>query len=160
MVAAHAVLARSLKSKTSIGAADLDTNVTFIHDLSLAVRIRGLLENHPAGCPETAWHRAGTETEPKHDVEAIHSHLAVLDGIDFFTVEVLTWHGLVTYYVLFFIHLESRRVSLAGITRHLDQAWMQQMARNATGEAWGSWISDGTHCMNATRNSARGSERC
>ena len=42
-----------------------------------------------------------------------------------------------TYYVLFFIHLESRRVSLAGITRHPDQAWLQQMARNATGEAWG-----------------------
>ena len=58
-------------------------------------------------------------------------------GIDFFTVEVLTWRGLVTYYVLFFIHLESRRVSLAGITRHPDQAWMQQMARNARGETWG-----------------------
>jgi hypothetical protein len=63
--------------------------------------------------------------------------MAVLAGIDFFTVEVLTWRGLVTYYVLFFIHLESRRVSLAGITRHSDQAWMQQMARNATGETWG-----------------------
>jgi putative transposase len=61
----------------------------------------------------------------------------VLAGIDFFTVEVLTWRGLVTYYVLFFIHLESRRVNLAGVTRHPDQAWMQQMARNATGEAWG-----------------------
>jgi hypothetical protein len=60
-----------------------------------------------------------------------------LAGIDFFTVEVLTWRGLVTYYVLFFIHLESRRVSLAGITRHPDQAWMLQMARNATGETWG-----------------------
>ena len=69
--------------------------------------------------------------------EFIQSHLAVLAGIDFFTVEVLTWRGLVTYYILFFIHLESRRVSLAGITRHPDQAWMQQMARNATGEAWG-----------------------
>jgi hypothetical protein len=32
--------------------------------------------------------------------------IAVLAGIDFFTVEVLTWHGLVTYYVLFFIHRE------------------------------------------------------
>ena len=40
----------------------------------------------------------------------------VLAGIDFFTFEVLTWRGLVTYYVLFFIHRESRRVSLAGIT--------------------------------------------
>ena len=69
--------------------------------------------------------------------EFIQSHMAVLAGIDFFTVEVLTWRGLVTYYVLFFIHLESRRVSLAGITRHPDQAWMQQMARNATGEEWG-----------------------
>jgi hypothetical protein len=32
----------------------------------------------------------------------IRSHMAVLAGIDFFTVEVLTWRGLVTYYVLFF----------------------------------------------------------
>lgn len=68
--------------------------------------------------------------------EFIRSHMAVLAGIDFFTVEVLTWRGLVTYYVLFFIHLESRRVSLAGMTPHPDQAWMQQMARNATDESW------------------------
>ena len=68
--------------------------------------------------------------------EFIQSHLAVLAGIDFFTVEVLSWRGLVTYYVLFFIHLESRRVSLAGITPHPDQGWMQQMARNATGDSW------------------------
>jgi putative transposase len=67
----------------------------------------------------------------------IESHMAVLAGIDFFTAEVLSWRGLVTYYVLFFIHLESRRVSLAGITRHPDQAWMEQMARNATEETWG-----------------------
>src|SRR5262249_8098597 len=88
--------------------------------------------------PEAAWHRAGPEAQPKHDVEGIHSiAFAVLAGIDFFTVEVLTCRGLVTYYVLFFIHLERRRVSLAGITRHPDQAWMQQMARNATGESWG-----------------------
>jgi hypothetical protein len=40
----------------------------------------------------------------------------VLAGTDFFTVEVLPWRGLVTYYVLFFLHLETRRVSLAGIT--------------------------------------------
>ena len=69
--------------------------------------------------------------------EFIRSHMAVLAGIDFFTVEVLTWRGLVTYYVLFFIHLESRRVSLAGITRHPDEPWMQQIARNATNEGWG-----------------------
>ena len=69
--------------------------------------------------------------------EFIASHMAVLAGIDFFTVEVLTWRGLVTYYVLFFIHLETRRVNVAGVTRHPDEAWMQQMARNATDESWG-----------------------
>jgi putative transposase len=58
--------------------------------------------------------------------------MAVLAGIDFFTVEVLTWHGLKTYYVLFFLHLETRRVTLAGITRHPTEQWMVQMARNAT----------------------------
>jgi hypothetical protein len=67
----------------------------------------------------------------------IRAHMAVLAGVDFFTVEVLSWRGLVTYYVLFFIHLESRRVSLAGITQHPDEEWMQQMARNATDETWG-----------------------
>ncbi len=67
----------------------------------------------------------------------IASHLAVLAGTDFFTVEVLTWRGLATYYVLFFIHLESRRVTLAGLTRHPTSEWMLQMARNATDESSG-----------------------
>jgi putative transposase len=61
----------------------------------------------------------------------IAAHMAVLTGIDFFTVEVLTWRGLATYYVLFFIQLESRRVALAGVTKHPDAVWMEQMARNA-----------------------------
>src|SRR6516162_4934745 len=38
----------------------------------------------------------------------IRAHMAVLVATDFFTVEVLTLRGLITYYVLFFIHLESR----------------------------------------------------
>ena len=42
----------------------------------------------------------------------IRSHMSVLAGTDFFTAEVLTWRGLVTYYVLFFIHLGSRQVTL------------------------------------------------
>jgi putative transposase len=45
--------------------------------------------------------------------EFIRRHLDVLAGTDFFTVEVLTWRGLVTYYVLFFLHLETRRVRSA-----------------------------------------------
>src|SRR3954470_19196935 len=61
----------------------------------------------------------------------IRAHMAVLAGIDFFTVEVLTWHGLTTYYVLFFLYLETRRVTLAGITQHPTEQWMVQMALNA-----------------------------
>ena len=67
----------------------------------------------------------------------IAAHLAVLAGTDFFTVEVLTWRGLVTYYVLFFLHLKSRRVTLGGITRHPTEAWITQMARNAADETSG-----------------------
>jgi putative transposase len=61
----------------------------------------------------------------------IRAHMAVLAGIDFFTAEVLTWRGLATYYVLFFLHLETRRVTLAGITQHPTEEWMVQMARRA-----------------------------
>jgi putative transposase len=68
----------------------------------------------------------------------IRTHLALLAGTDFFTAEVLTRRGLVTYYVLFFIHLESRRVDIAGITVHPDERWMQQIARNATMEGCGT----------------------
>ncbi|HLX44161.1 MAG TPA: helix-turn-helix domain-containing protein [Bryobacteraceae bacterium] len=65
------------------------------------------------------------------------AHMNVLAGCDFFTVEVLSWRGLVTYYVLFFLHLESRRVYIAGITKHPDQEWMEQIARSATQQDWG-----------------------
>src|SRR5688572_1628505 len=62
----------------------------------------------------------------------IASHMAVLAGIDFFTVEVLTWRGLTTYYVLFIIQLETRRVTIAGVTPHANEEWMEQTARNLT----------------------------
>ena len=35
-----------------------------------------------------------------------------------------------TYYVLFFIHLHTRRVHIAGMTPNPDGAWMAQIARN------------------------------
>jgi hypothetical protein len=64
----------------------------------------------------------------------IARHMAVMAGVDFFTVEVLTWRGLVTYYVRFFLHLETRRVCLAGVTQHPTEDWMEQIARNAVDE--------------------------
>jgi transposase InsO family protein len=59
-------------------------------------------------------------------------HWEVLAATDFFTVEVATWHGLVTYYVLFVMELATRRVQIAGITPHPTDAFMQQCARQLT----------------------------
>jgi transposase InsO family protein len=69
--------------------------------------------------------------------EFIRSHMDVLVATDFFTTEVWTLGGLVTFYVLFFLELGSRRVHIAGITLHPNAAWMQQVARNVTMEEWG-----------------------
>jgi transposase InsO family protein len=56
----------------------------------------------------------------------------VLAATDFFTVEVATWHGLVTYYVLVVMELATRRAQIAGITSHPTTAFMQQCARQLT----------------------------
>jgi transposase InsO family protein len=69
--------------------------------------------------------------------EFIRTHMAVLVAIDFFTAEVWTWGGLVTYYVLFLIRLSTREVHIAGCTAHPDHRWMAQVARNITMVDWG-----------------------
>src|SRR2546426_9578063 len=78
--------------------------------------------------------------------EFIRTHLDVLVATDFFTAEVWTLGGLVTYYVLFFIHLGSRKVYVAGVTPHPNEAWMVQVARNVTMEAWG-FLSPGQYLI-------------
>ena len=69
--------------------------------------------------------------------EFIRTHMEVLVATDFFTAEVWTLGGLVTYDVLFFIHIGSRKVHRAGVTPHPNEAWMVQVARNVTMEEWG-----------------------
>jgi transposase InsO family protein len=69
--------------------------------------------------------------------EFIRAHMDVLVATDFFTTEVWTLAGLVTYYVLFFIHLGSRQVHVAGVTLHPHAQWMMQVARNVTMAGWG-----------------------
>jgi transposase InsO family protein len=78
--------------------------------------------------------------------EFIRTHMDVLVATDFFTTEVWTLGGLVTYYVLFFLHLGSRQVSVAGVTPHPDEAWMMQVARNVTMEEWG-FLSSGQYLI-------------
>jgi transposase InsO family protein len=62
----------------------------------------------------------------------LKAHFGVIAATDFFTVEVLTFTGLVRYVVLFVIDLESRRVHIAGVVRAPHAAWIQQIARNLT----------------------------
>jgi transposase InsO family protein len=69
--------------------------------------------------------------------EFIRTHMDVLVATDFFTAEVWTLSGLVTYYVLFFLHLGSRKIHVAGVTPHPNEAWMVRVARNVTMEEWG-----------------------
>jgi putative transposase len=52
--------------------------------------------------------------------------------MDFFTVEAVTWAGLVRYRVLFVIALASRRVEVAGVAHQPHEAFMKQMTRNLT----------------------------
>jgi putative transposase len=62
----------------------------------------------------------------------LKAHWDVMAATDFFTVEVWTARGLVTYYVLFIMHLSTRSVHIAGVTRAPNGAYMKQVARNLT----------------------------
>src|SRR3984893_3401596 len=107
------------------------THQHYRHDL-LATHKRKRVDSR-----RLAWRRRRGGQRSRRSLRQRNFHMNVLAGCEFFTVEVLTWRRLVTYYVLFFLHLESRRVSVAGITRHPDQEWMEQIARSATQDTWG-----------------------
>jgi len=62
----------------------------------------------------------------------LKAHWKAIAASDFFTVEVWSWRGLVTHYILFVIDLATRCVVIAGITTNPNEAWMLQMARNLT----------------------------
>ncbi len=60
----------------------------------------------------------------------LSAHWDVLAATDFFTVEVWSPRGLLTYYVLFVLDLSTRRVEIVGITPNPDGNFMAQIARN------------------------------
>jgi transposase InsO family protein len=62
----------------------------------------------------------------------LNAHWGAIAGADFFTTEVWTWQGLVTYYTVFIIDLASRRVQILGSTPHPDTLFMQQIVRTLT----------------------------
>jgi hypothetical protein len=48
----------------------------------------------------------------------LRAHWGAIAGADFFTTEVWTWRGLVTYYTVFVIELATRGVQIVGSTPH------------------------------------------
>jgi putative transposase len=62
----------------------------------------------------------------------LRTHWGAIAGADFFTTEVWTWQGLVTFYTVFVIDLASRRVQIVGSTPHPDEGFMGQVGRTLT----------------------------
>jgi transposase InsO family protein len=60
------------------------------------------------------------------------AHWEAIAAADFFTTEVWTARGLVTFYTVFVIELASRRVHLVGSTPQPDDAFIVQVARTLT----------------------------
>jgi putative transposase len=69
----------------------------------------------------------------------LRAHWGAIAGADFFTSEVWTWRGLVTFYTVFVIDLATRRVQVLGSTPHPDDVFMQQIVRTLT-------MADGEGC--------------
>ena len=79
----------------------------------------------------------GIDPAPERDAHTrwstfLKAHWECLTATDFLSVEVFTFKGLITQYILFFIDIASRSVHIAGITPHPDNSWMTQIARNIT----------------------------
>jgi transposase InsO family protein len=68
----------------------------------------------------------------------LRAHWGAIAGADFFTTEVWTWRGRVTFYTVFVIDLASRRVHIVGSTPFPNDLFMRQVARTLTAadHAW------------------------
>ncbi|MPZ42848.1 MAG: hypothetical protein GEV05_05460 [Betaproteobacteria bacterium] len=106
-------------------------------------RIQGALANvnHQVGRGTVAnvLKANGIEPAPERGKQTrwstfLKAHWKMLAASDFFSVEVWTPRGLMTYYVLFVISIADRVVHVAGITRRPDEAWMLQIGRNVVDE--------------------------
>jgi putative transposase len=91
-----------------------------------AITVRNILRRHHLD-PAPRRRQAGMSWG-----QFLKLHWEVLAATAFFTVEVATWHGLVTYDVLFVMELATRRVQIVGITPYPTAAFMQPCARQLT----------------------------
>ena len=81
----------------------------------------------PAPDAPTSWHTF------------LRAHWGAIAGADFFTTELWTWRGLVTFYTVFVIDLATRRVQVLGTTPSPDDAFMRQVVRTLS-------MADGDAC--------------
>jgi hypothetical protein len=75
--------------------------------------------------------RHGMEPAPERGKKTLwkdflRSHTEVLAAADFFTAEVWTAGGLMTYYVLIVMKIASRQICVAGMTLTPDGEWMKR----------------------------------
>ncbi len=63
-------------------------------------------------------------------LEFLKREAVTLYACDFFSTKVWTTLGCAEFFVLFFIHVGSRRVHIAGMSTNPDAAWSAQQARN------------------------------
>jgi putative transposase len=64
----------------------------------------------------------------------LRAHWSAIVAADFFTTEVWTARGLVTYYTAFVIELQTRRVRVLGSTPHPGGAFVEQAVRGLISE--------------------------
>jgi transposase InsO family protein len=102
-------------------------------------RLQGALKNlgHQVGLSTIAriLSADGLPPAPKRPTSwqtFLRAHWGAIAAADFFTTEVWTWRGLVTFYTVFVIDLASRRVQILGATPHPDDAFMRQVMRTFT----------------------------
>jgi putative transposase len=65
----------------------------------------------------------------------VQAHWPALVAADFFTTEVWTARGLVTYYTAFVLEVQSRSVQVIGSTPYPDEAFVIQCLKQITGES-------------------------
>lgn len=79
------------------------------------------------------WNRPGTRPQTNGLVGDVSEITLGRPGCDrFYSVEVWTRHGLVTFYLLYVMELKTRRVHFAGCTTSPDESWVKQTARELT----------------------------
>jgi putative transposase len=92
------------------------------HDVARATVAKVLKDNGIAPAPD----------RPSSWRTFLRAHWGAIAGADFFTSEVWTPRGLITYYTLFVIDLRSRRVHVVGSTPTPDAGFLAQAARRLT----------------------------